>query len=107
MKAFAVYMNQKVLGDQHPLSAYLQYTADELKFCMENDSMIFSRLNRFLLTNDPDHALAFVDRGTKIFRGGPGAIGYYMGYRICESYVQNHGRTKLESNLYDACARGF
>jgi hypothetical protein len=90
-EGFAVYMNEKVLGDQHPLSSYLQYTDDELKFCMDNDSMIFYKLNRFLLTNDNDHALAFADRGTKIFRGAPGAIGYYIGYRICQSYVQLHG----------------
>lgn len=90
-EGFAVYMNQKVLGDEHPLDAYLQYSAAELKFCLDNDSLIFTKLNRFLLTNDDDHALAFVDRGTKIFREGPGAIGYYMGYRICESYVQLHG----------------
>jgi hypothetical protein len=90
-EGFAVYMNQKILGDQHTLSEYLQYSDDELKYCTKNDSVIFAKLNHFLFTSNPDHPVALADRSLKIFKGGPGAIGYYLGYRICESYVQLHG----------------
>lgn len=91
-EGFAVYVNQKILGDSIPLQDYLMYTSGELAFCRENEKMIFEKLRPFLFTSNPDHALALASRSDKIFKnGGPGAIGYYIGYRIVEAYVEKHG----------------
>lgn len=90
-EGLAVYMNKKLLGTQYSLTTYLQYTANELNYCITNESVIFKKLKPYLLTNNPDHALALADRGQKIFKEGPGAIGYFIGYQICASYVKNNG----------------
>lgn len=91
-EGFAVYVNQKILGDSIPLQDYLMYSSQELAFCRENEKKIFEKLKPFLFTSNPDHALALASRSEKIFKnGGPGAIGYYIGYRIVEAYVEKHG----------------
>ena len=85
-------MNQLFYGKKYALADYLQHGPVELKYCMENDSMIFRKLEPFLFTNSPDHARALANRGEKIFKDGPGAIGYYVGYRICSEYVKRNGK---------------
>lgn len=90
-EGFAVYMHRYITQSALPLETYFQYTKEELLFCQENEELIFNKLQPFLLTNNPDHALALADRGQHIFKKGPGAIGYYVGFKICESYVNNNG----------------
>ena len=90
-EGFAVYMHQQITQNQIPLENYFQYTKDELRFCEQNEQLIFTKLTPYLLTSNPDHALALADRGQRIFKNGPGAIGYYIGYRICTDYIAQNG----------------
>lgn len=90
-EGFAVYMNQKILGNKHKLNEYLQYSESELHYCLTNEATIFSKIYPFLLTDNKDHAIALADRGQKIFKNGPGAIGYFIGYKICEAYIKKYG----------------
>lgn len=91
-EGFAVYVNEKLLGKNFKLYNYLQYSDRELNWCLQNEGMIFTKLKPFLLTNNSDHAQALADRGQIIFKDGPGAIGYFIGYRICEAYVTKNGK---------------
>lgn len=91
-EGFAVYVNQVVFGDKYTLGEYLQYTQPELEFCRANEDVIFKKLKPFLFTNSKEHALALANRGQKPFNDGPGAIGYYVGYKIVEAYVLRHGK---------------
>ena len=90
-EGLAVYMNEKLLGPKYNLKDYLQYSEQELNYCLNNEATIFNKLKPFLFTNNSEHAMALADRGQKIFKDGPGAIGYFLGYRICESYVKKNG----------------
>lgn len=91
-EGFAVYMNQVVLKKKYSLREYLMYTPEELMYCLNNEKNIFTKLKPFLFTGKRDHALALASRGEKVFKnGGPGAIGYFIGYRICEAYVSRQG----------------
>lgn len=91
-EGFAVYVNQRLLGDIYTLADYLQYPPAELQYCLDNKEMIMSKLKPFLLTGNPDHATALADRGERIFKnGGPGAIGYFVGYMIVTSYIERNG----------------
>lgn len=91
-EGFAVYMNQRLLGTKYPLHTYLQYTDKELQYCLSNEATIYKKLSPFLLTDNADHAQALADRGQRIFKDGPGAIGYFLGYRICEAYIKKNGK---------------
>lgn len=90
-EGFAVFMHQQLTHKPEPLENYFQYTKDELHFCEQNEQLIFTKLMPFLFTNNSDHALALADRGQRIFKNGPGAIGYYIGYKICADYVAQNG----------------
>jgi hypothetical protein len=91
-EGFAVFVNQRLLGDRYALADYLQYAPAELQFCIDHADAIIAKLKPFLLTGDPDHATALADRGQRIFKnGGPGAIGYFVGYKIVTSYIERHG----------------
>lgn len=91
-EGFAVYMNQKLLGPEYELFTYLQYPREAFDFCIQNEATIFTKLKPFLLTSNQEHALALADRGYKVFKDkGPGAIGYFLGYRICEAYIHKNG----------------
>src|SRR5690606_2104705 len=91
-EGFAVYVNQRLLGDRYTLADYFQYTPSELQFCLDNADMIISKLKPYVFTSDPDHATALADRGHRIFKdGGPGAIGYFVGYKIVTSYIERNG----------------
>lgn len=91
-EGFAVYMNQVVFGDKYEMHEYLQYSVSGLQYCLDNEKAIFSKLKPYLFTNNREHALALADRGQKPFKEGPGAIGYFVGFRICEAYVKKHGK---------------
>lgn len=90
-EGFAVWVNQQLLGNRFTLAQYLMYKEEELEYCIKNEALIYTKLKPFLLTADREHGLALADRGQRIFKEGPGAIGYFIGYRICQSYVQKHG----------------
>jgi hypothetical protein len=91
-EGFAVLMNQKLIGNKYTLSDYLQYTENELNYCFQNEAVIYKKLKPFLLTNNAEHAQALANRGQKIFKDGPGAIGYFLGYRICQTYINKNGK---------------
>lgn len=103
-EGFAVYMNQVVFGDKYELHEYLQYSGAELQYCLDNEKTIFNKLKPYLFTNNREHALALADRGQKPFKEGPGAIGYFVGYRICEAYVKKHGKESWK-DLYSLSPR--
>lgn len=90
-EGLAVYINEMLVGSKYKLHEYLQYSEQELSYCMNNESIIFTKLKPFLFTNNSEHAIALADRGQKIFKECPGAIGYFLGYRICQAYVMNNG----------------
>ena len=91
-EGLAVYMNEKLPGKKYKLSDYLQYSQGELDWSVQNEAKIFIKLKPFLLTNNREHASALSDRGQKVFKDGPGAIGYFLGYKICQAYVSKNGK---------------
>lgn len=70
-----------------------------MAYCEQNVETIFGKLKPYLLTNDRDHAQALANRSQRIFKPGPGAIGYYVGYKICEGYLKTMGEDRW-TDLY-------
>lgn len=90
-EGFAVWMNEKYWGQKYTLAQNLGYTEGELQLCDKN----IEALKKFFLANkystDREIINLFRNRGAKLNEKLPGAIGYYLGYRIVEAYVQKHG----------------
>lgn len=90
-EGFAVWMNQQYWKNKLTLADNLGYTSTELELCDKN----IATLKNFLATNkysaDKGMINVFRNRSEKLNDKLPGAIGYYLGYKIVESYVQKNG----------------
>lgn len=107
-EGFAVWMNQKYWGKKYSLAENLGYTEDQLKSCDENLNSIkkFFEANKY--SADKNIISVFRSRNDKLSSKLPGAIGYYIGYRIVEAYVKKHGEnswkdvfTKSPKEIYE------
>ncbi|WP_447642810.1 MULTISPECIES: gliding motility protein GldB-related protein [Chitinophagaceae] len=91
-EGFAVWMNRKYWGDKFTLAENLGYTEEELKLCDKN----IDALKKFFTANkystDENMIAVFRNRNEKLNDQLPGAIGYYLGYRIVEAYIAKHGK---------------
>jgi uncharacterized protein YjaZ len=90
-EGFAVWMKQKYWEQKYTLAENLGYTDAELQICNEN----IEKLKTFFLKNkyssDKEVINLFRNRGAKLNEKLPGAIGYYIGYKIIEAYVNKYG----------------
>jgi len=91
-EGFAVWMNQKYWGNKYTLADNLGYTEEELKLCDKNAAALkkFFTANKY--STDENMISVFRNRNEKLNDQLPGAIGYYLGYRIVEAYVAKHGK---------------
>lgn len=91
-EGFAVWMNQKYWDKKYSLAEHLGYTESELKICEQN----FQKIKEFFEKNKFSEDKAIIDvlrsRDTKLNEKLPGAIGYYIGYKIIEQYVLKNGK---------------
>lgn len=79
----------------------LGYTKEQLKFCNENEQMIwqFFIQNKLLYSTDWKEVIKFVGDGpsTQGMPGeAPGQIAAFTGYRIVQRYMQKHPEVTLE-----------
>ncbi|MBK6722016.1 MAG: hypothetical protein IPG58_01670 [Acidobacteria bacterium] len=90
-EGFAVWMNQKYWGNKYTLAQNLGYTESELQACDKS----IEALKKMFLANkystDKDVIEGFRNRAQKPAPTLPGAIGYYIGYKIVEAYVRKNG----------------
>lgn len=90
-EGFAVWMNQKYWKQKFTLAQNLGYTEDELKECERKTETLkkFFSINKYSV--DPKKIDVFRNRSKQLDSKLPGAIGYFIGYRIVENYVQKNG----------------
>lgn len=91
-EGFAVWMNQHYWKQKYTLAENLGYTEEELNNCEKN----IDALKKFLATNkystDKGMINVFRSRSDKLNDKLPGAIGYYLGYKIIDAYVKKNGK---------------
>lgn len=86
-------------GEQSPAAA-LGYSENELKRALEHEGQIWARARTELTSRERDVQQRYRAAGTRMWRGGPGKIGYFIGYRIVEAHVAKHGPDSWRQ-LYD------
>ncbi|HEX8335066.1 MAG TPA: DUF2268 domain-containing putative Zn-dependent protease [Segetibacter sp.] len=91
-EGFAVYMNQKYWRNKYSSAANLGFTEEELAQCEKQKEEIrgFFEENKF--STDKKTIDKFRSRSFHLNDKLPGAIGYYIGYKIIENYVQKFGK---------------
>jgi uncharacterized protein YjaZ len=91
-EGFAVYMNQLFWKDKFSLAANLGFTEAELATADKQAGIIKKFFDDNKLVTGRDEINKFRSRGYRLNEELPGAIGYYIGYRIIEQYVKKHGK---------------
>jgi uncharacterized protein YjaZ len=91
-EGFAVFMNQLYWKEKYTLAENLGYNESELKNCQQEEKYIkqFFEENKF--STDKETINKFRDRGYSLKENLPGAIGYYIGYKIIEQYLKKFGK---------------
>lgn len=112
-EGFAVWMNQKYWGKKYTLAENLGYSEEELQLCEKNRDALKQFLVANAFSTDEGMINVFRNRGEKLNEKLPGAIGYYLGYLIVESYVQKFGKNswkdlfvKSPKEIYEASGFG-
>lgn len=90
-EGFAVWMSKKYWGDKYSLSDLLGYTEEELQRCDKNLDALKTVYMKYRYASDQEIINLFRNRDVKLNEKLPGAIGYYIGYRIVEAYVAKYG----------------
>ena len=90
-EGFAVYLNKLYWKNSFTLAEHLGYPEAGLKAVEAQEAVIrqFFEANKYSADKATIHK--FRSRDFRLQEGLPGAIGYYIGYRIIEAYVQQHG----------------
>lgn len=91
-EGFAVWMNQYYWKDKYTLAENLGYTKEELAVCDKNLDKLKSFLKANKYATDAAMMNVFRNRGSRLNAQLPGAIGYYLGYKIIEAYIQKSGK---------------
>ena len=90
-EGFAVYMNQLYWKDKYSLARNLGYSDAELAEVEQNKELVMDFFNTNKFGTGRATIDKFRNRSFHLRENMPGAIGYYIGYRIIESYVSKHG----------------
>ena len=95
-EGFATYVNKlywnNVKGKKnYSLAMSLSYTEEELTSTKEHWNFVLDYFRDHYLSEDQDEIDKFGGANRKLKEGLPGKIGYLIGYRIVEHYVEIHG----------------
>lgn len=90
-EGFAVWMSKKYWGSKYSLADLLGYSEEELQLCDKNLEALKTVYLKYRDASDADIINLFRNRDVKLNGKLPGAIGYYIGYRIVEAYVAKFG----------------
>ncbi len=99
-EGFATYVNQLFWGYKFSPAKNLLYSEEEYMWCLANEKKLFEEAKEYLFSTSRNDKDLLASRSKKMISGGPGAQGYFIGYRICEEYVKKYGALSW-SDIYD------
>lgn len=90
-EGFATYVSYIFHKKKYTKADELKYTEEEFQYCISNEGKLIGLLKKYYLSNDENQSRDFSSRNYKIGEKYPGAIGYYLGFRIVEEFVKRNG----------------
>ncbi|MEA5004975.1 MAG: DUF2268 domain-containing putative Zn-dependent protease [Rikenellaceae bacterium] len=91
-EGFACYVSYLYKGKKSSVAQELCYTEKEFQTCVENEREIFALIKENRNSKERNEIEKFGARRYKFKEEYPGAIGYYIGFRIVEEYVKKYGK---------------
>ncbi len=90
-EGFACYVAYRFRQGVVSKAEALGYTEEAFDYCREQEASLLGLLRQFAASTDPEVSDSFADRGVHLSEGYPGAIGYYLGFRMVEEFVARNG----------------
>jgi len=90
-EGFACYVNYLYWDKKTPPAKNISFTDQEWQWCLDNETRIFNYAGLFLDSTNEDVIHKFQRAHQYIFDGAPDRIAYFIGFRICQAYVQKCG----------------
>ena len=99
-EGFAAYVAHHFSGMPGSPAHALSWTEEELTWALRHERELWAMLRRYFHSSHPDVFDVFFMYDQHVQPEAPGKIGYFLGYRIIESYVKRHGPDSWRG-LYD------
>ncbi len=90
-EGFACYVGYRFRQGTVSKAEALGYTEEAFAYCGEQETSLLGLLRQFVASDDPEVSDSFADRGVHVSERYPGAIGYYLGFRMVEEFVARNG----------------
>jgi uncharacterized protein YjaZ len=91
-EGFATYINYVFWNKVYSPAKNLMYTEDEYKWCLANEDKIFKDAEKLYLSKNREDIKKYQFFGFKVYDDGPSMLAYYIGFRLCEKYVEKYGK---------------
>ncbi len=91
-EGFASYFNYIFWDKKFSQAKAVAYSEDEWNWCLLHEKEIFDKAQKYLNSSNKNDIELFNFRKKKFLNWGPGAIGYFIGFRICQSYIKTNGK---------------
>ena len=90
-EGFAAYVNYEYWEREHSPAPNLGYGEEEWAWAVQHEADILRRALPDFDSKDREIHNQYVARSVKLWPNAPGAIGYFLGFRVVEAYVERHG----------------
>lgn len=90
-EGFACYVSYLFHNGKTTIAEELDFTESEYKTCVENEKELIELLKKNYKSNNEKISDNFANRGYRFSEKYPGAVGYYIGFRIVEEFVKRNG----------------
>lgn len=91
-EGFACYVSYLYHKGKTTIAEELAYTENEYQICRKKDDELIKLLKSNYQSNNKKLSDNFAERSYKFSQDYPGAIGYYIGFRIVEEFVKINGK---------------
>ena len=90
-EGFACYVSHQFHKTETTKAQELGYSTQNFESAGEREKELIELLKKNYQSNNENLSRRFADRGYRFKENYPGAIGYYIGFRIVEEYVKRNG----------------
>ncbi|MGE5457493.1 MAG: DUF2268 domain-containing putative Zn-dependent protease [Methanococcaceae archaeon] len=90
-EGFACFVNYLYWDKKYSPAKNIGFSDEEWQWCINNEQKIFDYAKVRLDSTDENMKSKFARAHRFIFDGAPDMIAYFIGFRICQAYINNNG----------------
>lgn len=103
-EGFGTYVGYIFHGEKYSVADNLFYKEEEWRWALENEKELLNRFKKEMFLKDKAIENQYATRNHTFANGAPGAIDYFIGFRIVQAYVEKHGENSWK-DIFDMSSR--